>query len=159
MKNETYNDMSELLPHKPPMVFIDSLLEYDLDKKTVTSSFTVTEKSVFFDSSILGVPSTTAMEYMAQCIGVLSGVIDKATERETALGFLLGSRSLSLHADVFKNECTYTVTASENFFESELGNYSCDIKDADGNILAEAEINVYRPQDPSKAAEIIGAGR
>lgn len=62
-------DIAEILPHKPPMLLLDDIVEIDLNKKYVKTSFKVTDKNIFFDKSVNGIPSICGIEFMAQTIG------------------------------------------------------------------------------------------
>ncbi|MDR2104946.1 MAG: hypothetical protein LBP51_04235 [Deferribacteraceae bacterium] len=146
MKNLKYTDMAELLPHKPPMIFIDGVAEYDLNLRTAAAYFTVSKESHFFDPSAGGAPSWTGIEYMAQAIGVLAGINALENGRAPTLAFLLGARLYEAHVDFFLLNRRYDVHVSENFAELELGNYRCAIYN-DGFLCAEADMSTYLPTD------------
>ena len=48
-------DLSKILPHNPPMILIDDILNYDLTQKTLTAIVKITEDKLFFDKSQNGI--------------------------------------------------------------------------------------------------------
>lgn len=40
-------DLSKILPHNPPMILIDDILNYDLTQKTLTAIVKITEDKLF----------------------------------------------------------------------------------------------------------------
>jgi predicted hotdog family 3-hydroxylacyl-ACP dehydratase len=142
MKNTRYTDMAEILPHKPPMIFIDGVSEYNLDKRTVTAYFTVTAKSHFYDPIAGGIPSWAGIEYMAQSIGTLAGINALEHGNTPSLAFFLGTKSYDIHTYLFSLNKRYNVDVSENFTDSEMGSYHCRIYDSNF-LCASADINTY----------------
>ena len=65
----TNYDMTKVLPHKPPMILIDDVLEYNIEERSVSAIVNINEDKLFFDKSINGVHSTVGIEFMAQTIG------------------------------------------------------------------------------------------
>ena len=41
-------DLSKILPHNPPMILIDDILNYNLTQKTLTAIVKITEDKLFF---------------------------------------------------------------------------------------------------------------
>ena len=42
-------DLTKILPHKPPMILIDDILEYNLEDKTLTAIVNIHNKKILFD--------------------------------------------------------------------------------------------------------------
>ena len=40
-------DLTKVLPHNPPMILIDDVLEYNLNAKTLTAVVTINEEMLF----------------------------------------------------------------------------------------------------------------
>lgn len=57
-------DLTKILPHNPPMILIDDVLEYDLNAKILTAVVTINEEMLFFDKTINGVSSLIGIEFM-----------------------------------------------------------------------------------------------
>ena len=51
------------------MILIDDVVEYNKEELTLTSIVTITEDSLFYDSTIQGISASVGIEYMAQTIG------------------------------------------------------------------------------------------
>jgi len=141
------SDPVDLLPHKPPMVFVDRVVACDLEAGTLTAEFDVSPKNLFFDAEKNGVPAYVALEYMAQTIGCFSGIVDKMktpTESVRA-GFVLGTRKLELFLDFF-DEGTYRVAVSKVFFDDEIGAFESKIF-CGNELVAAGTLNVFRPKN------------
>ena len=150
-------ELSEILPHKSPMILVDEVVEYDLEKLSLKARIDIGPDSMFYDSVLGGVPSWIGLEYMAQSIGALSGLHGKEHgEGEPIMGFILGTRKYDNAIDFYKNGESYFVEIEELFFNLELGSFRCVIKDSKDEFCAEAELNVFRPQEPLRFIEELG---
>lgn len=136
-----------LLPHKPPMVFIDRVISCDLPAGRLVAEFDVSTSSLFFDAGENGVPAYVALEYMAQAIGCFSGIFDrsKVPPEKPRVGFVLGSRKLELFCDFF-TAGTYRVSISQVFFDGEVGAFSAEIFRENKRVAA-GTLNVFRPEN------------
>ena len=131
--------LEELLPHRPPMILIDSIESVDLAAKTLVSKVTIKEEWSM---------SVVAIEFMAQTAAALAGYADKLNGVKNArLGFLLGTRKMTLNLDKFEVGKDYYTTAINVFGDEVAGSFDCAVRDADGNVVASAILNAYRPQD------------
>jgi predicted hotdog family 3-hydroxylacyl-ACP dehydratase len=154
MEEFSFNTIVSLLPHEPPMVLVDGVENYDLQKRIITTSFCVSSESIFYDKSIDAVPAWVGIEYMAQSLGVLDGLCGREAGLPPQMGFLLGSRSYNMHITSFKPDEKYLVQVTENFSDNEIGNYSCKII-CNEELCVDAEVTVYKPSDPTKFIELM----
>ncbi len=138
---ETNYDLTKILPHKPPMILIDDVLEYDLNKKTLTSIVKITEDKLFFDKSKNGITSLAGIEFMAQTIGCYAYF--KSGGKPPKIGFLLGSRLYNNAISLFENGKSYTVKVKEIFTDNQIVAFDCIIYD-ENNEAASATVNVYQ---------------
>lgn len=143
--------LEDILPHRPPMIFIDRLVAFDVAAKRVVCEATVTEKQLFFDG--LGVPSHVAIEYMAQAAAALVGVTARAKGEAPRPGLLLGTRRLELGLDRFVVGKTYRITATCAFEDTEAAAFDCTIMDDAGKIVATASLNAYSPPNMKEFLE------
>lgn len=158
-KNHKYTDIEKILPHKKPMILIDRILEYDIEKLLLNSKVDISENSMFFDKTLNGVPSWIGLEYMAQSIAALSGIMEyEKSAGEPVMGFVLGTRKYENFIDFYRLNQTYKVEAEELFNNMELCCFSCIIKDGHNNICASAELNLFRPQNPQEFLENLKNG-
>jgi len=147
-------DLSKVLPHAKPMILIDDILEVDLANKYIKTCFTVTDKNIFFDKKINGIPSLCGVEFMAQTIGCYAFYAKKMEEPK--IGFLLGTRLFNNTIEVFNNGETYTVKATESYYDNEIAALDCFIYDKLGNEVASATINVYQSEDDMEILKFNG---
>ena len=146
-KNIKY-DIARLLPHKPPMVFISGIKKVDLQNGTLTAKVVIKESDMLYDSTIKGVPSYASLEYMAQAIGCFAGISDLTSDPNIAprVGFIMGTRKLSLNAPILKLGMTYFVDVHTLFSDGNIVSFECRLYD-DNVEIASATINAYRPDD------------
>lgn len=130
--------LEDLLPHRAPMILIDGIEEVDLEAKTLTAFVTV--KPEWSKSHV-------AIEFMAQASAALAGYADKVRNPGQAArpGFLLGTRKMSLRIPEFEVGKRYTIEVRNEFGDDEAGSFSCVVKDWNGNEVADAILNAYRP--------------
>lgn len=137
--------ISQVLPHRPPMVLLDTVQSYDLE--SAVCRVTISQQSPFFDVQLNGVPSYIGVEYMAQTIAAYAGAKALTTQEQVRIGFLLGSRKYQCHANIFTPGQTLDV-AVQLFMQDESGLSVFDCSVMDGKtLLASAKINVFQPAD------------
>ena len=131
--------VEDLIPHRPPMVLIDSIESVDLESATAVARFTAKEqwRGNWF-----------SLEYMAQTAAALAGAFDKASD-ESAVGrpgFLLGTRKLALGIEEFIPGDDYLVKAVREYVDGDSAAFLCEIRkaDDDGRVCT-ATLTAYRP--------------
>ena len=137
-------DLAKILPHKPPMILIDDVVEIDLENNSLTAKFDVYPQKLFFEDG-KGINSLVGIEFMAQTIGCYAYY--KRGDKEPRPGLLLGSRLYNNKIDYFLEGNTYFVKASEIFDDNEIVVFDCLIYDSIGNELASATINAYQGEN------------
>ncbi len=143
-----YPDPARLVPHKAEMLLLTRIADYSPEARTLAAEVTVGPGSTFFDASLNGVENLFAIEYMAQGVGAYVGMItyEPGAPANDRIGFLLGSRALTLHGDVFACGETYRVIVKETFLDTEMAAFDCVIEDAAGRVFAEGGLTVFRPE-------------
>jgi len=140
----------EYIPHDGRMALIDEIVE--VKENFITCSI-IPQQASDFRNKLNQIPSWIGLEYMAQTIGAYAGWLAKLENRDIKVGFLLGSRKLVLHTDIFKDETIYS-QAELVFQNEELGSFKCTILGADKKtLLAEATVNVFQPEDIERFLE------
>ena len=137
-------DMEKILPHDKPMIFIDKVLEVNLEESYTTCEVTIHDKKIFFDKEINGMSPLVGIEFMAQTIGCYS--FYKSGQKPPKIGFLLGTRMYKNSLEKFENGETYTIKAKEVYTDNELVSFECLIYNKN-NEVANAVINVYQPEN------------
>lgn len=139
--------VEELLPHRPPMILVDALRDFDPSAHRVTAEVRVTGASPFCENG--SVPNFVAIEYMAQTAGLLAGCSDRfaGVTGPVRSGVLLGTRRLELGIDAFEAGHAYVVTAEATFVDADAAAFECRVVDEAGKEVASATLNAYRPPD------------
>ena len=150
-----YN-ISDLLPHRPPMQLITAVESVDFDKQTLIARVDITKDDLMYDESIGGIPSWISLEYMAQAVGCFIGAADRENDpnAEPSVGFVLGSRKLSVNIPTYLVNQSYFVHVTSVFYDKNIANFDCQIYNSDNNLVASGAINVFRPDDIEKFMDI-----
>jgi predicted hotdog family 3-hydroxylacyl-ACP dehydratase len=137
---------SQFVLHREPMLFLDRLT-------AIGAEFAECEWAVRKDFPLAepgrGVPAYAGIEYMAQCVAVHSGARAKVRGLEPPLGLLLGTRNYECRVpyfevgDHFKAACQELVRDSQG-----MGSFACRIE-AEGKIIAEANLAVFETPEES----------
>jgi predicted hotdog family 3-hydroxylacyl-ACP dehydratase len=133
---------AELLPVTPPMILIDEVVEWN--EPHVTCKLTLRPDSMFVEGR--QVPALVSLEYMAQAIFALVGLVSLTKGEPIVIGYLLGTRELDLAIDHFDVGDELLLQAERLFGESALGSYRCSVTRA-GEVVAKATLNVFRNLD------------
>lgn len=134
--------VGELVKHKNELLLLDRVVAAEGD--TVRSETTIRANNVFYVPG-RGVPSYVGFELMAQTISAADGLDRRGRGEEPVMGFLLGCRKYTASRPFFANGETVTTEAKALIG---LSSYDCKIFDVQGEVLASASINVFRPEDP-----------
>ena len=145
---EKYN-VSDLIPQKAPMQFITAIESIDFDKQTLVARVDVTDKDLMYDSKLGGVPSWISLEYMAQTLACFIGANDlkESSNAKPAVGFILGSRKLSVNIPTYMANQSYYVQVTSSFCDKNIANFDCQIYNQENNLVAFGVLNVFRPDD------------
>ena len=135
-------EISEVVPHSGLMSLLDEVVEYS--EESLTASVDIHPGVMFAESQ--GVPGWVGIEYMAQTIAAHAGVLQRLNNLEVKVGFLVGTRKFTCsHAYIpFGSKLLISV---EKEFQADngLGVFNCRIQC--GDILMEAGLNVFQPDD------------
>lgn len=135
-------DLTKILPHKPPMILIDDILDYNLEEKTLTAIVKITEDKLFFDKLNNGISSIAGIEFMAQTIGCYAYFRNNC--KPPKIGFLLGSRLFNNALSFFKNGEIYKIKVNEIFSDNQIVAFDCIMYNMQDEEIASATINVYQ---------------
>ncbi len=141
--NRKYN-LEKILPHKEPMILLDDILEIDLEKNSLISTFGVYPEKIFYEEN-KGISSLVGIEFMAQTIGCYSYF--KNGCKNPKPGLLLGSRLYNNKIDYFVEGINYKVKTHEVFSDNEIVVFDCLIYDNEDNEVLSAAVNVYQGEN------------
>ena len=136
--------VTDLLTHRPPMVLIDRVEDYDAE--SLVASVEIHEETPFLYGS--SVPAYAGIEYMAQAVACHCGVKARSAQLPVRDGYLISTRRLSLMTEGYHEGSKLTVQCILVFDYGEMAAYDCRIHKG-AKLLAKARLNVYQPSDPS----------
>lgn len=144
-----YPPIEELIPHAGEMVFLSSVLEHAEDR---TVCLVEIDRQALFRSEDGSVPAWIGIEFMAQCIAAHAGLVAQARKTRARVGFLLGSRRVTLHVPRYSRGQRLWVTAAQAWGRSAgMVAFDCRIEGEGGGVLAEARLNCFLPDDAEEA--------
>ena len=135
--------VEELLPHAAPMLLLDEALACHAEGACAA----VTLRPDHLLARPEGVPAHVGVEFMAQTCGIWAGGMAKREGGAARLGFLLGTRRYKAVRPFFHFGERLEITARLVFRDQGMGVFDCRISGAGGEILAEAQLSVYQPDD------------
>ena len=141
MVDASHVPIEQLLPHAPPMVLLDRVIEAAEEHLTATVAIRV--DSEFCREGHVG--AWVGIEYMAQAVAAWSGW--RARERGDAvkIGFLLGTRRYEAHVGHFSIGDALCIRVEREFqADNGLARFRAQIHRGD-ELCAEASISVYEP--------------
>jgi predicted hotdog family 3-hydroxylacyl-ACP dehydratase len=137
--------IAEVVPHSAPMILLDEILGFDGSR--IRCRTTVRTDSLFVEEG--RVRAIVALEYMAQAVAAIAGMQGRAAGAPPRVGYVLGTREMTLQAGHFLVGDELLVEAEEVWTDGRMGSFRCTVS-RDGLRLAEASINVYRSgEEPS----------
>jgi predicted hotdog family 3-hydroxylacyl-ACP dehydratase len=142
-------DVAPLLPHSGKMMLLNQISHYD--QHSLVAYAVVKDGHIFVDEQ--GLPSWSAMELMAQGVAAWAGALGQDAGEAVRLGFLLGTRKLSLYFDYLPTPALLQIRLDASLqdsngfgvFDSQL--WLCDDEHNAIELLAEAALNVYSPKE------------
>lgn len=148
-----YAHLDELIPQSGPMRLIDRIVSEG--EKSVCVAAEIRASNIFYEPD-RGMPAYTGLELMAQAISTYDGLERWRDGLPPTIGYLLGCRRYSTTRRYFHDGETLFIEVQSLLGEGALASFDCHIKDADGSIIADGVINVYRPRDPQKFLSTAG---
>lgn len=134
--------LADLLPHKAPMILLDRVV--GMAPQSVEAAVRVTAGRLFFEEG-RGMPAHVALEWMAQACGAWAGAQALDAGAKIKLGLLLGTRSFRAECAWLEEGRMFTVQASMNYMDNEIGVFDCSVTDStSGAEVAVAQLTVYQ---------------
>lgn len=134
---------AQTLPHRGDMLLIDEILDYE--PEAVRTRVHVRAGSPFCQAH--GVPAWVGLEYMAQTMGVYSGIELLQRGGQPRIGFLIGTRRYEAAVPAFAIGVDLEISARVTLWDDDqLFVFDCAIHGA-GRKLAWGEIKAFRPLD------------
>jgi predicted hotdog family 3-hydroxylacyl-ACP dehydratase len=93
-------ELLSLIPHKGKMVLLSRLLAWDFETWTLRSEFDITDRCLFYDPALGGIPGWVSFECMAQSISALTGLLDRRQGKGPRIGFILSISNMEIAVPV-----------------------------------------------------------
>lgn len=132
----------QVLPHRHEMLLADTT-DYGADYGQIR--LTIRPDSLLCEGE-RGVPAWVGIEYMAQAMGVFSGVERLQRGAAPKIGLLIGTRRYDSSVPYFALGAQLTTTARLVFHEEPMFVFNCEISDG-RQVLARGDIKAFRPDD------------
>lgn len=134
----------ELVPHRPPMLLIDSLIEAGEDYSVCRASIRL--DSVFLEAD--GVPAIAGIEYMAQAVAAHGGYLDQLKGEPVKVGFLLGSPQFETFVTTLPLGSQLRIHVQKDWGDDQMMRFRCQMfNDLDDSLWQQCDMNVYQPKD------------
>jgi len=136
--------LSELIPHRPPMLLLDRVLSFDADR--VACAARPTHTSIFARQGMI--PAVVLLEYMAQATAACLALGRPHDPSARGHGLLVAVRHFSLACAEIAFDTELVVLAALSATAGRAANFGCRVDAAvSGTELASAELTVYLPGD------------
>lgn len=137
--------IADLVPHQGPMCLLDTLVEHG--EEHLIAAVTPRHDDLFATAD--GIPGWVGIEWLAQAVAAWSGGRAKAAGGTPRIGFLLGSRRYRCHVEHFAFDQPLRVEVTLDYLaDNGLAAFRGCVRDAEGQTLAEATLNVFEPDSP-----------
>lgn len=133
-------NIKEVVPHAPPMILIDELVEVGLEHARCRVK--IDKNCLFFDRTAGFVPSYVGIEFMAQTIAAWAGFHSRKRGEKPSIGFLLGGRRYKSEISVFEEGLELDISCERLTKNDNMAAFSCVIEH-DGTVLATCDLTVY----------------
>lgn len=138
--------LEELLPQAHPMILLTGYTPPAADSDAAEAWVDISPESPFYEVALGGVPACVAAEYMAQTMALCTGLYRARRNLPPKVGFLLGTRRMTLNLPHFALGNRYRVRVEPTFTDEEFGSFACTIfEDATGKEVASAQMNAFQP--------------
>ncbi len=141
----SYPSPDELLPHSPPMVLVDEVLDWRPGAARCRLRLGPSSPLVVGGR----VRAAASVEYMAQCVGVCTALGARAAGEPLRMGYLVGVRTMDLAVGHFEVGDDLVVEAVEDYSGQELAFFRCAVLRR-GEVAASATLSIYRTDEPRR---------
>lgn len=129
----------ELLPHRPPMLWVDEVVDHQGDE--VRCRLTLRDEHVFVDAG--RVEPIIAVEWMAQTVGTLVGLYDRARSLAPRPGYLIAIPDAHFYVPSFAVGDVLELWARRVWGDETIASFESQVRRT-GELAAKAQLSVYR---------------
>jgi predicted hotdog family 3-hydroxylacyl-ACP dehydratase len=131
--------IAEVLPQSAPMILLDEIVAFDGSHIRCRARIRI--DSMFVDQG--RVRAIVSLEYMAQTVAAFAGMRGRTVGAPPRIGYVLGTREMTLEAGHFEIGDELLVDAEEVWGDERMSSFRCRVT-RDGRCVAEATLNVYQ---------------
>jgi predicted hotdog family 3-hydroxylacyl-ACP dehydratase len=143
----SYMPIEQLLPHEPPMLWLDRVLFREGDQ--IRCSLEIRPEHVFVDDGV--VEPVVSIEWMAQTVGALVGIFDRGNDLDIRPGYLIAVPEATFDVEAFSVGDQLVIEAKRVWGDDEIASFECAVARA-GQTVAKAQLSVYRRALPGGTA-------
>lgn len=133
--------LQDLLAHESPMLLLTELVS--VEEEGACCKALVTKENPFADENG-NLPGWVGIELMAQTIAVWGGRLSIDEQRDSRIGFLLGTRKYESLVESFPLGAELVVTATLIIRDGSMGVFQCVISQED-KVVARSQVNAFMP--------------
>lgn len=130
----------DLVPHRPPMVLLDEVVEHT--PKEITCRVRLRPDMPFMHAGKQR--CVVCMEYMAQACAAFAGMPKQSEGSRPAIGYVVGVRRMTLARDYLAAGAELTVTACMTWRDVQTAAFRCEVLCGTESV-ARAELTVVDP--------------
>ncbi|MBQ1590669.1 MAG: 3-hydroxylacyl-ACP dehydratase [Treponema sp.] len=149
------DELLTMVPHKGKMFLLNRVVQYDVEKLTITLQLDVKPDNIFYDEELGGIPSWCTFEIMAQGVAALS-FIKKTVRGESEKcnpGVVLSISHFKTRVSSFATGTTIRIKISEDVSSGDISKFSCAIFGQDNTSQDDADVTTFITVMESKDLE------
>lgn len=140
---QTHPPIENLVPHQPPMVWLDELVHWEPGHVRCRS--TITPETAFVRDGTLS--TIVLLEYMAQAVAVCLGYGALRNGEDIRVGMIVACRSFELPVDRVEVGAVLTVEARRLREVEAVSNFECSVSREDAPV-ATCMMTLYHASEP-----------
>jgi len=122
-------ELMNMIPHKGKMFLLSRVVQYDVEKLTITLQSDIRSDNIFYDEKLNGIPSWSTFEIMAQGVAALS-FIKKTVRGDSEKcnpGVVLSISHFNTRVSSFEAGTTIQIKISEDVSSGDISKFSCAV--------------------------------
>lgn len=142
-------DIAPLLPHSGRMVLLEEILHYDA--QSLCARTHIRPNNILLSEEQSQLPSYLALEIMAQAVAAWAGIQALNQGEKVRLGFLLGSRKLSITQaaiDIDTPLIIYIKLSLQDETGMGIFEASLEYEKRHPALIMQGKLNVFSPTEP-----------
>ena len=136
--------ITDLIPQRPPFVFVDHLLDFNYETYACKTSFLITENNLFVEKDRL--LEAGLIENIAQTCATQIGFVNKyILKKGIHIGFICGIKNMKIYNFALVGECLETsIEILTEFAGMKIARCSVSV---DNVIIADGEMKIAEKYD------------